>query len=424
MSNIGFEDKFITSILTGKLTLAELDHSNFSVSWLTFRREMYEWIYAYNQRNGGLPEKDLATTRYPDFEWQETNVNNSEIIQALNKNSVRRRLHTDIQKFAKLLQEGQEPEKIITQLRATAAKYEFDDGDQDVFDLTSPTFNVGKENFMQRVEAFKKNGIVGIPSGMGQEFDLFLNGGLYPGMLYGAVGVSGIGKSWMSQIFANGAMRNGKTPMYFAFEGDPVYEYFRFLSIASSISNSLTMQGALPVEAFNTAEAQVREFSAVNGTKYLLAVFGRRLEYPTELLHKKIVKHKPKLVIVDYLQMMKSAGSVESRWQMLLEVSRDLKIIAGAEQVPIIANMQTDTTGNSATTLEIGSIGDSKGVYRDFDFMWGYTKVKGRNHLVRVNSMKTRYGEGGDFKALYRTNWDSGKVEFLEHVSEDSVEDF
>lgn len=424
MAALSFEDKFITAILRGQIPMSLLEQSQFSISWLSHRKEMYEWVHNYFLKHEKLPDRELAETRHPDFQWLEVDTDGKELIEALNRNSVRGRLHSDIQGLAKLLQNGENPEKIIALLRAATTKYSFQDDDQDVFDFTSPNFTLGWDDFKSRVVAFQTHGMVGLPSGLGPEFDAYLNGGLYPGMLYGAIGASGIGKSWMSQVIGSAALREGKTAMYFAFEGVPAYEYYRFLTIMSGISNSQTMQGSLPPEAFETAKDRVIEIATKSGGKFLLATFGKRLKYTPELLHKKIVKWKPNVAILDYIQMMGATSQEESRWQMLLDVSRDLKIIAQAETIPIVANLQTDVSGSDANNIAMGNIGDSKGMIRDFDWMWGYSKVKGRSNMVRINSAKARFSIEGGFKALYQTNWDAGIVKFLEHISEDTGGDF
>jgi len=43
---------------------------------------------------------------------------------------------------------------------------------------------------------------------------------------------------------------------------------------------------------------------------------------------------------------------------------------------------------------------------------------------LRNNSVKARFSPDGGFKALYRTNWDTGKIEFLEMITEDGGGEF
>lgn len=422
MASLFFENQFITAILDNKITINELDNSNFEARWLKHHHGLYEWLYNYYRTNGKLPNTELVQTRYPEYTNTVTDEKPTEIIAALNRGSVRERIYKDFQQASKLLQEMQNPEDVITFLKGKLLKYDLNLSDsQDVFDLTSDEFLDAINDYTERRNAFETQGVIGIPSGLGPEFDAFINGGFYKGMLYGVIGYTGIGKSWISQLFGKAAMNSGNTPMYFALEGQPALEYYRFMTIVTEVSNAALMGGTIPIEEFNNYRRSIKEYRNSVGAGFYLATFGKRNQYTTELIHKRIVQYKPKLAIVDYAQMLQNDSS-NKQWEDLLAISRDLKIIAMSEQIPLIAILQTDMSAANSDSVTNAQIGLSKGMSRDFDYTCGINKVKGMNNIIKINGAgKARFSKESDFAALYRCNWDNGKVKFEQYVTDDAT---
>ncbi len=115
------------------------------------------------------------------------------------------------------------------------------------------------------------------------------------------------------------------------------------------------------------------------------------------------------LVVVDYLQLMKIKGRVDSREQEISEISRSMKAIAKEFKVPVIAlsqlNRNVEARGDKRPMMselrESGAIEQDADIilliYRD-EVYNADTQNKG---IAEINIAKHRNGPTGDFKL----NW-------------------
>ena len=91
-----------------------------------------------------------------------------------------------------------------------------------------------------------------------------------------------------------------------------------------------------------------------------------------DTIYAEMVRHKPGLVIIDYLSLMRS--SVSSRqdgiWQRLTDITAELKMIARTMKIPIFAAAQTNRSGGKEGA-ELDNIGYSMSVVQDADISLG-----------------------------------------------------
>lgn len=419
MANVIIESQFITAILENKKSIDDVVKSDFEPRFLQLYADVYEWILNYHQQNGQLPSMELAQTRFPKFVKADLVDNVDEIITALREYNKEDRFRTDIQQSLTMWEKTGDIDRSIRFLQNKLDKYIIENR-QDVFDLTDENFKTGYELYQKRRAAYLANSRYGIPSGLGAEFDINLNGGWQNSLYYGAVGKSNVGKTWTLMVAAKAALAAGKTVLFFSLEGQIDRDYNRLLTVSTELDNASTLAGVLDEMVYLTAQKQLLDLSVASGGKFYLALFGDREYYTTNVMYQKIRKYKPDIVFVDYLTLM-SDGSGQEDWNSYINISKRLKTIATSEEIPIVAGVQgrLDSFGKKpGSDLDSDDIASSKGIMRDFDAMFGISRPPGKQNILKINTMKNRDGEFG-FRGFYQTNWNNGKIQFVGYANDD-----
>ncbi len=415
MANAIIEEKFITALLENKIKLEDVINLGLSERHFQIFPEVFAFIREYEREYDALPSFDLIQAKNGVIKQVPSEDNPVEMAKAIKEAKQTDLFYEEIQRTLKVL------EKTGSLARAKdylSQKLDlFTDDEKDTFDFTDPNFQQGEDDYLLRRNAFITQGLYGIPSGLGSEFDEHLNGGWMAGNLYGLVGNTGVGKSFLAQVIARGGLKAGKKVFYLALEGTLAKEYYRFLTIngEQENTNSRFQKGSMDIEEFKWIQKRVREDAQKNGGKFILGVYGNRDEYTPSILRDKIEQVKPDFVITDYLTLM-SDGNSSEEWQMYLRISKRLKNFATRYNIPVIAVLQ-GTMVSFNNKMDNSNIASSKGIARDMDGIFGISRVDGKTNVIRVNSMKVR-DTGGEFDAFYQTGWNSGKIAFLENAGE------
>lgn len=417
MANIKIESEFITAVLEQKIDSEIFD--TFDIRCLNFYADLWEWLITYHQTNNQLPDVELVETRFPRYKHIEVKNDPKELPIALAKNKELDLFNADLIGALQILKKTGDVKRAKKFLGDKLEKEQSEDG-KDVIELTSEKFTIGSDDFQKRKEAQIKGGIVGIPTGFGRELDDF-TGGWQAGNLYGFTGITGIGKSWVSNLIAFSAMKHGYSPLLVALEGNVIREYYRLLSIATGASNLDIQRGKLNDDQYFWSENRLREIAKESGTKFHLGIFGDREFYTPKIIRQHAKRLKPGIIIVDYLTLMSANEKGDDNWESFLNISKQLAIIAASLQIPILGILQGVISAFEKDELKLEDIASSKGMARDFNDIFGITRVKGKQYWIKINSMKSRDGVG-QFSAYYNTNWNEGKINFYSFAEqEDSV---
>lgn len=250
-------------------------------------------------------------------------------------------------------------------------------------------------------ERVKEGDVKGISFGPFPQLDEWTKGGIKKHQFVTVVGFTGTGKSTLLKSTAFNAWVQGKTPLYFSLEEDSEEIYERLDAMAAKLPFAdLSHLRLKPEQIKNWREyaASVRE-----GIADIPVLDGGRNVTP-DTVYAEMVRHKPSIVIIDYLSLMKPtiAARNSSMWQSLTEITQDLKLIARTMKIPIFAAAQTNRSGGK-DGAELDNVGYSMSVVQDADISLGLfadEEMKERNEMqIRVN--KNRRGRLGKITAIW-----------------------
>lgn len=186
---------------------------------------------------------------------------------------------------------------------------------------------------IQRKETFS-----GVPTGF-QDLD-DLTQGLHPGQMIIVAARPAMGKSTLALDFCRSAsLRHNKVSLVFSLEMSRSEIAMRLISAESHVPLwKIRSAGKLESQDWEKIAAQVGTMAdkpliiddSPNLTMRDIRAKARRVKQ----------QHGLDLIVVDYLQLMSSARTFESRQQEVSEYSRSLKLLAKELEVPVVAVAQ------------------------------------------------------------------------------------
>lgn len=251
-----------------------------------------------------------------------------------------------------------------------------DYAEQMIFDIASKRINASfvglkdviKDTFKMIEHLYnKKEAITGVPSGFADIDEM--TSGFQPGDLIIIGGRPGMGKTAFALNIAQHVGIKLKEPVaVFSLEMSKEQLALRMLCAESMVDSSLVRKGYISKQdwpkltnaAGRLAEAPVFIDDSSAITVLEVRAKARRLKMEHGALS---------LVVVDYLQLMRSRGNFERREQEISEISRSLKALAKELKVPVIAlsqlNRAVEQRGEKKPTL--ADLRESGAIEQDAD---------------------------------------------------------
>lgn len=276
------------------------------------------------------------------------------------------------------------------------------------------------EKAMEHYRSVKEQdalGNIGLKTGI-PVWDEFSPSGLVPGMNVVLFGYSGRAKSWIADLIAKNVYDQGKKVLFVSLEMSDSQQRDRVYAIAGDGNFTMT-----DLQKGNISKSSLKEFGErklnSGGSIIVMAVDGVTRVTPNTI-RSKIEKHKPDLVIVDYLQLMSDNQNTKEMTQRMLNISGDMKRMAVSSGVPVISiSAVTDDEGkkrNSPPT--IAQLAWSRAIEYDADLAVAVHKYEGTN-MVELACRKNRNGEM--FNMRYEV--DLGRGIFEPYMESEDEED-
>ena len=399
------ESKLISAVLKDKQAHVLLQANVENI--LKTHVDVWQFIRKYYEHNSTVPPVELVIEKFRDFEVVDAVGSTKHHLEELQGEYLTNSLKDIIRSAATDVQSGSivdALENLITktaELRKNTAAIR----DIDVTDLDSAVAYF--ENLKKQQEA----GALGIKTGL-PGFDNYLPSGIMPGQLGVFLAYPGIGKSWLSLYFAVQAWKQGRSPMIISLEMSEVEVRNRVFAIMGEgvWSHRKLSAGQVEMDMLKSWHTK----SVKGKPEFHIISNDTGGDITPLVLRGKIDQYKPDFVIVDYLQLMSPNSKSDNETIRMKNLSRELKLMAIAEEVPIIAI--SSATPDDVTKLEtvptLGQTAWSRQIAYDAD--WVLALGRGTNSdIIECVFRKNRNGFMGEF--LVQADFDKGYYRYKDY---------
>jgi replicative DNA helicase len=392
------ESKLISAVLKDKQAHVLLQANIDSI--LRTHGDIWTFIRKYFEANGSTPPVSLVIEKFRDFIPTEEIGATKHHLEELRAEYLTDSLKDIIRSAASDVQSGHGPEALDSLITSTSAlkKNTSSIRDIDVTDLDSAVA------YFENVKKMQALGHVGIKTGL-PGFDNYLPSGIMPGQLGVFLAYPGIGKSWLALYFAVQAWKQGRSPMVISLEMSETEVRNRVFTIMGEgrWSHRKISNGEIEID-------MLKEWHAKNlqgRPEFHIISNDQGGEINPSVLRGKIDQYKPDFVIVDYLQLMAPNQKSDNETVRMKNLSRELKLMAIGEEVPIIAisSATPDDVNDLSTVPTLGQTAWSRQIAYDAD--WVLALGRGTNSdIIECAFRKNRNGYMGDF--LVQCDFDKG----------------
>ena len=226
------------------------------------------------------------------------------------------------------------------------------------------------------------------------------------------LGSSGVGKTWLLQTIAAGALKKGFTVVHYTLELNETYVGLRYDTVFSGISTQNikfhreevkkiidSLEGRMVIKYYPTRAATVNTISA-------------------HLKQLELKDIKPDLVIVDYADILRDNSGMREVRHQLGSIYEDLRGLAGEFEVPLWTASQANRSALDEEVIEAQKIAEaySKIMIADFVLIISRKAEDKLSHTARCHIIKNRFGQDGITYPM-SMNTNLGKIEIYESTS-------
>jgi replicative DNA helicase len=392
------EAKVISAVLNDKqvhvLLQANIDNL------LRTHNDVWEFIRNYFEHNSSVPPTNLVVDKFRDFQPIEGVGATKHHLEELQTEYLTDSLKDILRSAAGDVQQG-EGNKALDNLITQTSELKKNTSairDIDVTDLESAVA------YFENLKVQQAAGHVGIKTGL-PGFDNYLPSGIMPGQLGVFLAYPGIGKSWLALYFAVQAWKQGKTPLIISLEMSETEVRNRVFTIMGEglWSHRKLSNGNVELDTLKAWHAKHLQ----GKPEFHIISNDQGGEINPSVLRGKIDQYKPDFVIVDYLQLMSPNQKSENETVRMKNLSRELKLMAIGEEVPIIAiSSATPDDANDLTSVPtLGQTSWSRQIAYDADWVIALGRAQ-NSDVIECAFRKNRNGFMGDF--LVQVDFDKG----------------
>lgn len=368
--------------------------------------EAYEFITEYYGKYGSTPGVSILEDKFGDDIFDEVpDVDGStkHYMNDLRKEYLKENIEDMLLTIGKNIKKRDPADILDGVLRRAGELSKYTTRVQDI-DITDA--DKALEVFQKARDA-TESGSLGVKTGI-DVIDEFVPTGLVGGMSVTFFGYSSKGKSWIADLIASNAYRQGKTVLIFSLEMSADQQRARNWGIIGRGKFSVT-----DLQRGNVTEDEVHEFATNElsgpGKVIVTAIDGSTTVTPN-IIKSKIERYQPDIVVIDYLQLMYDNARTKEMTPRMMNLSGEIKRMAVACDVPIvsISAVTDDESKKRNSPPTIAQLAWSRAIEFDSDLAIAVHKYDGTN-IMELACRKNRNGEL--FNLQFEVDLDRGRFE-------------
>ena len=369
--------------------------------------DIWNFIRLYFENNSSLPPAELVTEKFRDFEPIKNVGATKHHLEELQGEYLNDSLKDILRSAATNVQNNQGVTALNDLITQTSELKKNTSAirDIDVTDLESAIA------YFENVKAQQALGHTGIKTNL-PGFDNYLPAGIMPGQLGVFLAYPGIGKSWMALYFAVQAWRQGKSPMIISLEMSETEVRNRVFTIMGEglWSHRKISNGEIELDMLKSWHSK----NLAGKPEFHIISNDSGGEINPSVLRGKIDQYKPDFVIVDYLQLMSPNQKSDNETVRMKNLSRELKLMAIGEEVPIIAisSATPDDVNDLSGVPTLGQTAWSRQIAYDADWVLALGRAT-NSDIIECAFRKNRNGFMGDF--LVQCDFDKGYYRYKDY---------
>jgi replicative DNA helicase len=364
--------------------------------------DVWKFIVEFYSEYSSAPSKDVVKSNFKGFEFVKTEAPLQYYIDDAKKSSLGRGVRSTLYKASEALKNGDDPARILTLIQNEAA--DLMRGSGRLKDSNIVDYQDRAEILRDRIENPEKSK-VGVNSGISVIDNIF--GGFQAGDFVVVLGWTGMGKSYLTRLFAANAWREGHTPLIISLEMDRLQEEFRMDTIlnAGEKFTNTQLKNGIGID-FDEYQGWAEEMFTDKPPIHLVTAEGVETA-DQHFVQAKIEQYKPKLTILDYHTLFEDARGGGTETERAKNLSKDFKRMAVRNRTAIIdVSGVTMGDGHEDRPPELSEIAWSKQLAFDADLVMAIHRPR-EGGLIQCVSRKCR--RSPDFAFYLDWDLDSGK---------------
>lgn len=300
---------------------------------------------------------------------------------------------------------------------------------RDLVDSSERSFTTSENSFVYLKDiAVKTRGVIddlhagisyAISTGFGTYDDLLLDG-FSRGDSHIIVGFTGAGKSALALACAKNQAHAGEVVGIVSREMSDTENHMRLIANESNVPRYLIRKG---MSDFTHRDLH-KAIDESEGLPIAFDVATSNVEGLRSKVRMMVERDGLKILYVDYLQLMSSQGSGDNRANEVQAISRNLKLIAMENKIPVVSLCQFNRGAMNASLFDIlGHLKESSGIEQDASTI-SYIQIEQTEESKKIKDAKVtilKNRNGATFESV-NFDYDGAVFRFKEKI-DDSHQD-